>query len=100
MNDGIRVCELPSEHLFDGLVVRSEAGLVQREAAFRLDFVLQRIAEGAELVGDAAEEDGAACFSRQISGNRNFSREINILNGIEQLDAFLHRALKCRLTGD
>ena len=39
-------------------------------------------------------------WHRYFSSDRNFSREINILNGIEQLDAFLHRALKCLSTGD
>jgi hypothetical protein len=39
-------------------------------------------------------------WHRCFSSDRNFSREINILNGIEQLDAFLHRPLKCLSTGD
>ena len=39
-------------------------------------------------------------WHRYFSSDRNFSREINILNGIEQLDAFLHWSLKCLSTGD
>jgi hypothetical protein len=39
-------------------------------------------------------------WHRYFSSDRNFSREINILNGIEQFDAFLHWTLKCLSTGD
>ncbi|MGI8427459.1 MAG: hypothetical protein ACR2M4_12910, partial [Actinomycetota bacterium] len=55
------LCAL-SGQLLDFAIIRREARLVLGKAAFRLDLVLHRIAERAELVRDAAQEDCGTGF--------------------------------------
>jgi hypothetical protein len=68
VNHGIAVAEPAAEHLLDGAIVGRESRLVVREAPLLLDLDLDRIAERAELVGDAAEEDGGPRFHGEPGG--------------------------------
>jgi hypothetical protein len=53
----VGLAELPRQHFFHRAIIRRKAGLVLGKAAFLLDFDLHRVAERAEFVGDAAQED-------------------------------------------
>ena len=68
VNHGIAVVEPAAKHLLDGAIVRCESRLVVREAPLLLDLDLDRIAERAEFVGDAAEEDGGPRFHGEPGG--------------------------------
>src|SRR5262249_57935059 len=66
-DDGVGLPDLPPQHLLHGAVVRRKARLVLREAAFLLDFDFDGVTEGAELVGNAAQEDRGTSFHRATS---------------------------------
>jgi hypothetical protein len=68
VDHGIAVAEPAAEHLLDGLILGCESRFIVREAPLLLDLILDRIAERAEFVRDAAEENGGPRFHGEPGG--------------------------------